>query len=430
MPLSRKQLQEQADLDPLTGLHNRRAFAELADKLGDCSEPRHWLVLFDIDDFKQINDAYGHNAGDALLTSFAARLRSSSNCAAQGRLGGDEFVVIIAEHSEEEVVDKLEKLISQVTSPVEYKNDLIEFSVSAGVSELTGSCLQAALPKADFSLYSAKKARARCHLFDAVAEQAYSEEIEKKARFARADLKRELSVHYQPIYNYDRKLPVAVEALARWETADGEHLLPADFIPLAERTGRIIELTDVVLEQAFKEAGSLPDDITMQINVSSLEIGRKSFISRAEAARAKAGIAASKITFEITEGLLLRDLNEAEEMIAGLQSLGYRIALDDFGSGFSGLSYLDRLPVDQIKVDRALTARLGQEKRTSLIASTIMILVRQLEIECTIEGVETAKQARLARGLGFRNMQGFFFSHPLNAGALHALFRELDLADE
>lgn len=429
---SRKQLEMQSAIDPMTGLHNRYAFADIADTLIVSEGLKAWLVLLDVDEFKQVNDTFGHDAGDTLLLTLAERLRRSPYCVHEGRLGGDEFAIILIDRSCEEAVDKLELLLTEVTEPVDHGGDWVEFTCSAGIYELTGTPFREAFPKADYSLYAAKKAKARYHLFDEQTERTFSNEAKEKARFAKADLAQELSVLFQPIYDFDRAvpIPVAVEALVRWQTPDGKELLPSEFLGFAERTGRILELTDVVLAKAFAQVTRLPDSVGMQVNISSLEIGRKNFVSRVEAARSHAGIEAERITLEITEGLLLRDLGAAEAVLSRLQSYGYKIALDDFGTGFSGLSYLDRLPVDQIKVDRSFTARLGHRKRTALIASTIMILVRQLGVDCTIEGIETIKQARLARGLGFRKMQGFHFSRPVSGDALDALLIEAGLKEE
>ena len=402
--------------DPLTGALNRRAILAQLDLLaGDRSKPHPWLALIDLDGFKLINDTYGHAAGDAVLRAISGRIAECDHLLAHGRLGGDEFAAVLDGTLDcGAAVAAMEALSTSIRQPIVDRGAVLRLSACVGLRRTDGLLVGECVERADAALYKAKaKADGSVAVFEADDEIALQQKRRTTRSFNECDLDNRLRLLFQPMYDADQGRVVRFEALARW-SPDGRTWLSADhFMPLAEATGRTDDLTSQVLTKALRECRAWEFDCSLAINLCPRDVLRESAVERLEAIAQAAGAPNDAIVFEVTERGLLTDPALAARQLERFRNRGFRIALDDFGAGWSSLSHVQKLPLDCLKIDRALTGALASDPGARAIAGTIAALAWQLGIECVAEGVETAGQAETARALGIRLMQGYHFGHPL-----------------
>lgn len=404
--------QMRATIDPLTGGLNRRAILDRLER--DMANSHPWLALIDLDGFKHVNDTYGHAAGDEALKVISHRLGLLPGVAAHGRLGGDEFAVLFDPALEGPgVAAAAAGLIGAIRTEIPHNGASLRLSASVGLHRAHGHGISGALERADAALYKAKdRGDGSVVLFGPEDEVALRERIEVTRRFNDCALDDRLRLLYQPIYDIDEGRVVAMETLARW-SPDGIHWQsPGAFLAIAEATRRTGELTRIVLARALAECRPQETGVDLAINLSPRDVIREGVPETIAAIVREAGVSPRSITLDVTERAIMSDPRRAAAQLHLFREHGFRIALDDFGAGWSSLSQLRDLPLDMIKLDRELSAALPHDAGARAIAGMIVALSTQLGIACILEGVETQEQVAVGRALGIRNMQGYHFGRP------------------
>ncbi len=410
----------QATVDPLTGALNRRAIlSRLEDELafGHVGNAAAWLALIDLDGFKHVNDTYGHAAGDTVLAAVASRMATIARVTSFGRLGGDEFALILdADLSEDDVRVAATDLSEALRAPVRHGSAVLRLSGSVGVHRVAGRSSSDCLERADAALYKAKKRGDGAVVVFSPEDEA---ELQARASITRqfndSNLDTHIKLLYQPIIDAETGRTAGFEAFARWSPDGRNWLTPAHFISLAEATGRTGELTRMVLARALSECRAWEQGRTLSINIAPRDVMRAGTADALAAIADAAGAPPGSIILEVTERALIDDPKRADAQLAAFRARGFRIALDDFGAGWSSLSQVHRLPLDMIKIDQGLSRALSTDPGARTLVQTIVSLAWQLGIDCTIEGVEDEAQAQTAKALGVRLMQGYHFARPAPA---------------
>jgi diguanylate cyclase (GGDEF)-like protein/PAS domain S-box-containing protein len=430
------QLAHQAFHDPLTGLANRALMLDRIDHALTAvrrDPQRRLAVLYlDLDDFKSINDVYGHEAGDGLLREAAERitevLRPGDTAS---RLGGDEFAVLLEDLPERDLAYEIgARLLEALQAPYEGHGESGEgltVTASLGIALSThGDDAASLLRNADLAMYRAKgEGKGRFEIYEAGMHALVVDRVALKADIRRAIDADEFEPHYQPIVDLASGRVTGVEALVRWRHPDRGLVSPGAFIPMAEETGLIIRIGSHVLHQACADAirwrQEFGDDAPahMSVNLSPRQIQDPGVVDDVADALIRSGLPPSALILEITESYLLADTDSAARTLDRLKALGVRIALDDFGTGYSSLTHLDRFPVDVLKIDKSFVDQLATEegKRTSLVGA-IVSLGMMLGIQITAEGIEGPEQLASLRAMGCELGQGFHFARPMDADAL------------
>jgi diguanylate cyclase (GGDEF)-like protein len=412
----------QATRDALTGALNRRGILEtFQDCLIQPGPPKPWLALIDLDGFKLINDTHGHAAGDTVLKAVSQRIAQCEGLVASGRMGGDEFALVLpGEFDRAKVGEVLDSLANEIVEPIQFGDNRLAIHASIGLHRCTGSRVSDCLERADLALYKAKRNPGTgLSEFTQADERILADKRTITRVFTSADLEHQLSLVYQPIVDCSQRRTIGFEALARWSPDGKNWLPPAQFIQLAETTGRMSDLTGMIVSRTLAECPAWRHDRMLSINLSARDILRE------DAAPWLAGLVDAAeaphrhIVFELTETALLDDYRRAADTLDQLRKMGFRIALDDFGTGQSSLSHIHNLPLDHIKIDGSFAQGLAISPSARAIVGTTYMLASQLHLTCVIEGIETAEQETIARSLGLTVMQGFHFSRPV--GALEAL---------
>jgi diguanylate cyclase (GGDEF)-like protein len=419
-----------ARFDSLTGLPNRAAMAAmLEDALSNSSERRQGcaLMMIDLDRFKQVNDTLGHPIGDQLLKQVAARLREAIGSEGQvGRLGGDEFQAIFPGIDEQVFLSRVAKaVIDAVSRPCEIEGHRVCVGASVGIAlARPGKTYAAALVKeADLALYASKAAgRGTFHFFapEMHAEAAERQILERD--LAEALGRGQLHLLYQPIVETVSEEPVAFEALLRWRHPTRGLLMPDVLIPLATECGLMTRIGAWVLREACAEAARWPAHIRLAVNLSPAEFEDKSLATHVAAALAASGLDPERLELEIGEDVFIAGSPTGEQALASLHELGVRVALDNFGTGHSGLGHLRTVPLDKIKVDRSFVRGAATPRsRNAAIVRAIVVLAEEMGIDTTAEGIETLEELALVRNLGCSQLQGLLFGKPLSAEEARAL---------
>ena len=412
--------------DPLTGLPNR---ALLSDRLTHAQARTRRsgggvAVLFlDLDRFKVINDSLGHSVGDRLLQAVAERLAGTIRPGdTAGRFGGDEFIVVCEDVTDEsEALRLAERLVSTLELPftVTAAADPIFLSASIGVALSTDGAEDPAamIRDADAAMYRAKeRGRSRCEVFDQEMRERAVSRLETETDLRRALERSELRLEYQVFVDVPTQTIVGAEALVRWDHPRRGTLGPAEFIALAEETGLIRPLGAWVLHEAcgqlarWAREDGWPPSFLLSVNLSPHQLADPSLLADVTAALASSGIDPQMLCLEITEGALVADMDHALDVLERLRALGVQVALDDFGTGYSSFSYLHRLPVDVLKIDRSFVDRLTVEPRDRAVVAGMIDLARALGLRTVAEGVETPGQLAELGALGCDLAQGFYFS--------------------
>jgi diguanylate cyclase (GGDEF)-like protein/PAS domain S-box-containing protein len=417
-----QQLSYQASHDSLTELANRSLFGEqLQMAIARTGESRLSLAVIDLDDFKAVNDTLGHQAGDELLIAVAERLRQSVRLTdLVARLGGDEFAVLLENITPESVGRSIERILKALTESITVVDQELLVQASIGVADLCpDDDASSLLRHADIAMYAAKAAgKGRYCRYSTSMIALASPNVGLAAELRQAIQAGQLELHYQPIVALPDAEVLGVEALVRWRHPDRGLITPADFIPVAERTGLIVPLGQWVLHEACRQAVAWMADPrtaamgSISVNISARHLRDPSVVDHVAAALRGAGLAAGRITIEITETAVLSHAS-ALDAAQALRDLGVRIALDDFGTGHSTLSLLQTCPVDQLKLDRSF---LPSGDATAIAAAVIQV-ADALGLEVVAEGVEDATQAADLLALGYRLAQGFHFGRPVPATA-------------
>lgn len=421
-------LTKQVQCDELTALLNRRG---LYDRLQDIVKTKKKkqsgaLLLIDLDGFKAVNDTMGHQTGDSLLKLVALRLtRAIPDNAQAARLGGDEFAVLF-ESIGTDIPAVANRIIRDIALPYTLNGRDVNIGASGGYVEWPrqADSVNDMVARADIALYSAK----RTQRGSVVAFDPEDEIDVRHRRFIQRELRAALmcgyiEMHYQPILAADGHRVVAAEALMRWCDPARGFIPPSDFIPIAEENGFIHELGAFAVQRACEDARAWPM-IDIAVNVSPLQLSDMRIVDIVAAALTANAMAPSRLILEITESAFLAPDSAAEKVLAELRKLGVRIALDDFGAGYSSLACLTRIPIDKLKIDRSLVAGLDRSADAGTIMHAVLALARGLNLAITAEGIETAAEHRFLVACGCREFQGYHFARP---GPAHELSLRLGL---
>jgi diguanylate cyclase (GGDEF)-like protein len=418
-----------ARYDNLTGLCNRAYFHEQVMEImasGD-RDRLCGLAVFDLDDFKSVNDTLGHPVGDGLIYAVAERLGAFANDDVRiSRFGGDEFMIFF-DHIEDEAEfgRKLDAIFAGLQGEVDVAGHCLRIQCSAGaVLNLVGETdVDGMIVKADLALYKAKDhGKNNWRLFEAAMDAAFRNRQVMKADLRSAVEANDLRVVYQPIVAMDTMRIASCEALCRWDHPQLGPISPSVFIPLAEEMGIISEISSFMLAAACVECAKWPDPITVCINLSAKDFRERSIIDKVRSTLAASGLAPHRLEIEVTETALLDDKSLTREYLDELKALGVRIALDDFGTGYSSLSYLHTLPLDKVKIDRSFLMDVTRSERSLELLKGIVNLSRPLGLAVTVEGVETFEQLKiLALNVRPDLVQGFLFGSALTSSGIETM---------
>ncbi|EMQ2876137.1 EAL domain-containing protein [Vibrio navarrensis] len=419
------QLNQLAYYDTLTGLANRSLLLKtLNDSLNEALRNNSNGVLFymDLDRFKTINDSLGHTIGDNLMRAIAKRLEGwLHDGETAARIGGDEFAILIPNLSLEHAANKAQQLLALISNPYSIDDHQLYCTVSIGISKFPSEGISSidVLRQADTALYRAKVAGRNKYMFYEPEMHAQVEsflEIEKGLHEALHQ--QQLELYYQPQVNGKMQI-IGVEALIRWNHPERGLLPPGVFMPIAEETGQILPIGDWIIEQAcyqyaqWKKLGVLPDTFRrLAINISPLQFSQQFFVEHITHALKQAGISGEHIELEITESLLLENVESAMNKMAQLKELDLKISIDDFGTGYSSLRYLKHLAVDVLKIDRSFVTQLHLDQSDQAIVDTIIMTADRLNLEVIAEGVEEHEEMEALMKLGCGQFQGYLFDKP------------------
>jgi diguanylate cyclase (GGDEF)-like protein/PAS domain S-box-containing protein len=413
-----RQLHRSARRDTLTGLPNRASFEDRLRAVLAEPEPRAAVLLLDIDEFETVNDSLGHVGGDQVLITCAARLHAAAGDNVIARLGSDEFVVLLegvtqAEHAERAA----RELAAAVSLPTSIDGAEVPVTVTAGLALASpGLGAEDLLRCADTALHIAQSRGAgEVQAYSPAMHANARRRLELRAALAHAVRARTLELAYQPIVDLARDEATGVEALLRW-TLDGKAIPPAEFIPLAEASGLIVQLGAWVLERACADVAPLRspsgEPLRVSVNVSAVQLRSAGFTAQVAEALVRTGLAPERLTLELTESAVVEDVAAVSELFSALRTLGVRISVDDFGTGFSSLASLADLPVDALKLDRSFIAAMDEGGSREALVAGVVSLAERLGLSIVAEGIETAAQLAALRRLGCRFGQGFHLGRP------------------
>ena len=440
-----QQLHQQAFYDPLTGLPNRALFMERlahATTRANRRGSRVAVLFVDLDNFKVINDSLGHEAGDQLLTAVAERVESCLRAEdTAARLGGDEFTILVEDVASVGEGAQLAERITEALQPsftLEQQEVFTTVSIGMAFSGPTHERAEDLLRHADLAMYRAKhKGKARHEVFESSMHNEALSRLRLENELRRALERGEFKVYYQPILPLDSSKIAGAEALVRWEHPQRGLLLPGEFLSVAEDTGLIVQIGEGVLREAchqmraWQQRFPANPPLTVSVNLSPSQLFRPELVAEI---LAETEIDPASLQLEITEGMLVSNgVHSASKTLSSLKNLRIQLAIDDFGMGYSSLSYLKRFPVDFLKIDRSFIAGLGQDgngaSKDAEIVSAMIELTHALGLEAVAEGVETAEQLAQLRNMECDLAQGNYFSEPLPSEALSALVGGPDLTD-
>ena len=435
-----EEIKNLAFYDPLTGLPNRRLLQDrLQQALASSSRNGHEgaLLFIDLDNFKTLNDTLGHDVGDILLQQVAIRL---ATCVREGdtvaRLGGDEFVVMLEGLSQLplEAAEQTEligvKILAKLNEPYLLKSHQHHSTPSIGATLFLDhhQPMENLLKQADIAMYQAKKSgRNTLRFFDPIMQETISARSTLESELRRAIDSEQFQLHYQVQVN-SAGHPTGAEALIRWIHAERGTIAPNNFIPLTEETGLILPLGLWVLDTACAQikiwqSNPLTRELILAVNVSSRQFRQPEFVSQIKATVHRHAINPKLLKFELTESLLLENIEDTIAKMNALKEIGVRFSLDDFGTGYSSLQYLKRLPLDQLKIDQSFVSDIATDSSDKTIVSTIIAMAHSLNLDVIAEGVESMEQRQFLLNEGCTNFQGYLFSPPLPVAAFEAFLR-------
>uniref|UniRef100_UPI00258F73A2 putative bifunctional diguanylate cyclase/phosphodiesterase n=1 Tax=uncultured Massilia sp. TaxID=169973 RepID=UPI00258F73A2 len=434
--LTEQRVHHVAQHDALTGLPNRSL---LQDRLSQAIAYANrngrpiWVMLIDLDRFKYVNDSMGHKAGDVLLMTVAARLSSSlRDTDTVARLSGDEFVVILSEHHDEPLTgDIVQRVMDSVAQPVMLgtKEFFVTCSIGVAVYPTDATPADTLIEHADIAMYSAKKmGRNNFQFYTPAMNEESLERVRIEGALRNALERNEFVLHYQPQVDLKTGQIVGMEALIRWKHPELGMVPPNRFIGIAEETGLIVQIGAWVLRTACAQNKAWQDAglgrLRVAVNLSARQFGAADLITGLEAVLVDTALDPECLEIELTESLFMSDVTPAVELLHRMKSLGVNLSIDDFGTGFSSLSYLSRFPIDVLKIDRSFVADITHDANDAAIVTSIIALAHNLKLAVIAEGVETLEQLDYLRSHGCDEMQGYYFSKPLAPDDFEALLRQ------
>ncbi|WFU12613.1 EAL domain-containing protein (plasmid) [Rhizobium sp. CB3090] len=422
-----------AEHDALTGLPNRtlldRKLDDMLRRAGKTSR-KVAVVFLDIDNFKLVNDSLGHAAGDELLKIVARRISQEIGHGNMiSRIGGDEFILAL-EQTEEDFVSWLARIREAVARPLTLAGMDLQLTCSIGMACFAahGNTATELFANADMAMYRAKEnGRNSIQVFDPAMAEKARQKLGRSEELRRAVERDEFVLHFQPQKDMTSGEIIGVEALVRWNHPTDGLVFPGDFIPLAEESGLIVPIGEIVLRKAcgqakkWQEQGLPP--VKIGVNMSARQFQEHGMTRQVAAALAESGLEPQWLEIEVTESLLMRDVQGAIMKMHELNALGVSLAIDDFGTGYSSLSTLKRFPLSRLKIDRSFIADIPDDADDMAITSAIVSLARSLELDVIAEGVETEEQARFLSGAGCHAIQGYLFSRPVPAEEITRIMR-------
>ncbi|MGF9691822.1 bifunctional diguanylate cyclase/phosphodiesterase [Rhizobium sp. 0TCS1.26] len=415
--------------DALTGLPNRAALQEELLELERISPnlPGQIAILsFDLNRFKEINDVHGHAAGDAVIRTVGARLATAIGPDEfVARVGGDEFVAITRRYyGRMEGTSLSQRLLAEINKPIDWKESVFCVSSSVGISvyDRTAASLDEVIAQADVAMYRGKVSGPNSVCFyDPSMDQAVRERNALAMDLRSALVNGEFELHYQVQNDAETREVVGFEVLLRWNHPQRKKVSPAEFIPIAERTGLIIEIGEWVLREACSKAAGWRRPFSIAVNVAAQQLADMTFPSKIEQILEETGLPAHRLELEITESGIIGDQQRALLIIQQLKEIGVRIAMDDYGTGYSSLSTLMSFPFDKIKIDRSFVDKVDTNNQSAAIVRSTLILAQSLNIPVLAEGVETMKHWDFLRREGCAQVQGFLFGKPVPLEDIEAL---------
>ncbi len=422
---SQKKITHMAFHDALTGLPNRRSFA---DHIGNVSQRSSFTMLMvDLDRFKEVNDTLGHAVGDKVLVEVARRLRNSCRPTDMVfRLGGDE-IAVVARLTPNQAHAMASRLVTALMQPFQIGEHLISIGGSVGlVTARRGDDPELVQRKADLALYKAKEnGRSRVEVYrDGMIEEA-AERRRLEIELANASAARQFELHYQPLFDLPGRGLSGFEALVRWQHPERGLVPPTEFIPVAEQTGAIVEIGAWVIEEACRQAALWPADIYVSINVSPVQLRSADILRQLTSALDRHGLPPRRIEIEITETAMVENRQQIAAILSGLRALGVRIAMDDFGTGYSSLAHLREFELDRIKIDRSFISASRTDAGAAAVVRAVTGMARDLAIATTGEGVENEEQLANLIALGCGTAQGYLLGKPLGAHSATELVESL-----
>lgn len=433
-----QKMEHLALFDALTGLANRRLFIErLHNSVLNArrSKTTVALMFLDLDQFKRINDTLGHQAGDQLLLTIADRLQACVRPQdTVARLGGDEFTILLNGIQEIDKVHSIAKtILNNLKEPIKLGKHEIIVSTSIGITLAPNDSINSdtLMKNADLALYMAKEnGRDGYHFFTEALNIRANKLLETENELREAIKRGDFFLNYQPQINLKTGEIASVEALIRWRHPVKGEISPYDFIPVAEETGLIVQIGQWVLHQACKEIQALNDasgkSLRVAINLSSRQFEDPELVNIVEQALHDSGLDARNLEIEVTESMLMHDMNSAIRQLNKIKSTGSTLTIDDFGSGYSSLSYLKSLPVDTLKIDQSFVYDIPEDLNAMEIASAVIAISHKLNLRVVAEGVENIDQRDFLVINGCDYAQGYFFSHPLSCKELHTFFESCE----
>ena len=438
--LLQSKLEHQAFHDPLTGLPNRAQFMQkLSSVLDGSVEGKLLALLFlDLDDFKVINDSLGHRMGDQLLIQVGERLAA---CIRPGdtvaRLGGDEFTLLVENLEGIEAAEQLaERIVSQIKMPFHLGGNEVFVTTSMGIAiNMNESTTPDDIVRnADVAMYEAKRqGKSRYAIFEQAMNTRIWRRLQMELEMRRGLERGEFRVYYQPVAQLATGKVIEVEALARWLDPQRGIVAPADFIPIAEETGLIVNLGRLVLGEAASQLKRWQDEYgpdaprMVSVNLSVRQFKESNMVEDMRKILSEIGLEPHAIKLEITESVALDGTESTVRTLDDLRDMGFHLAMDDFGTGYSALSYLKRFPIESIKIDRSFIAGLGVNPQDTAIVHAMIAFAKTLKLNVTAEGIETAEQLEYLLTLGCDWGQGYYFARPMPAREVETLFREPSL---
>lgn len=422
--------------DPLTGFHNRRSLSENgAEMLAKAVRRDKTLamLMLDLDHFKNINDMHGHAIGDALLRAVAAEIaKLMPPNSLSARLGGDEFAcAFIFDLANRDVVDRVaDAVVTRLSQPFDADGIFTHISVSLGIAHSDADCdnIDALMRRADIAMYAAKhQGRNRTAWFDASMEQALQQRNDLETGMRNGIPRGEFVPYFEQQVDLTTGRLNGFEMLARWDHPTQGIILPEHFIPIAEETGMIADLSISVMRQAMLEAKGWDPSLVISVNISPAQLKDPWLAQKIVKLLVETGFPASRLEIEITESSLFENLALAQSIVGSLKNQGIRLALDDFGTGYSSLAHLRALPFDRIKIDKSFVLSIIDNPESAAIVNAITRLGDSLGLSVTAEGIEDAAIEERLRQLGCHKGQGWHFGKPMSIGQTRALLAERNL---
>lgn len=423
--------------DALTQLPNRALLRELFNQVATRAKRqkrRLGLALLDIDNFKHINETLGHSIGDALLVQVTERLCASiAEKDIISRLNGDKFVFIFhSQQSDEHLQPKIEALIRVFASPFEIEGNIIDSTVSIGVCVFPdeGQDLETLIRKADIAMSIAKEGGGNTFQFFTQKMHADAEEkMQLMGQLHNAIKNQQLSLHYQAQVDIQHSKVIGFEALLRWQHPEKGNISPAVFVPLAESNGLIVPIGDWVIHEACHQAKVWLDNghaLVVAVNLSAVQFKRGNLLQTVENALQQSGLPAHLLELELTESILLQDIDTVMQTLSALKAIGVKLSIDDFGTGYSSLSYLKRLDVDKLKIDQSFVRDLNIDANDAAIVNAIIQVAHALQLKVIAEGVENTEQLSFLKQHACDEMQGYLYAAPVPADEIaHLLIKPL-----